>query len=86
MSIFFWLAVAAYMTSMFSAPISKNYSRDATVSGELKEKICAIVAVGSMFLGHAFTIVTFILVDPQHSGNAVMLTPLALAAIMTLFL
>ena len=51
MSIFFWLTVAAYMTTMFSAPISKNYSWESTNPDEFKEKIFAIVAIGSMFLG-----------------------------------
>ncbi|MFC2752388.1 MAG: hypothetical protein ACFN9G_03475 [Cardiobacterium sp.] len=86
MSIFFWLAATAYITTMFSAPISKNYSWDATASGELKEKIFAIVAIVSMFLGFVFTIVTGILVGQQHYIEVFMLMHFGLLALIILFL
>lgn len=86
MSIFFWLTVAAYMTTMFSAPISKNYSWESTNPDEFKEKIFAIVAIGSMFLGFVFTIVTGILVGQQHYIEVFMLMPFGLLALIILFL
>ncbi|WP_298080761.1 hypothetical protein [uncultured Cardiobacterium sp.] len=82
MSIFFWVTVAAYITSMFSAFISQDYSGDTTPSDELKGKIFAIVAIVSIFLGHVLYIVTVILVGEQHPSEAYMLMPFAVTSIL----
>ena len=84
MSILFWLSATAYMISTFSAPISKNYSRDATESARRKEKFFAIIAIASLFLGMALS-VAFIVIDQQHAFNAVMLQIIGLFAFIMLF-
>ncbi len=72
------------MISTFSAPISKNYSMDATESARRKEKFFAIIAIASLFLGMALS-VAFIVIDQQHAFNAVMLQFLGLFAFIMLF-
>ncbi len=84
MSILFWLSATAYMISIFSAPISKSYSRDATESARRKEKFFAIIAIASLFLGMALS-VAFIVIDQQNAFNAVMLQLLGLCAFFALF-